>query len=92
MTLFFADCVHFVTSVIQQQARLGDRTKAVVAARSAERRARVERAMERKPPEAGQSRVNFAHISVEEYGRTRTGGTRVPPAGSWFRRGGLLPL
>lgn len=32
MTLFFADCVHFVTSVIQQQARLGDRTKAVVAA------------------------------------------------------------
>lgn len=32
MTLFFADCVHFVTSVIQQQARLGDRRKAVVVA------------------------------------------------------------
>lgn len=32
MTLFFADCVHFVTSVIQQQARLGDRRKAVAVA------------------------------------------------------------
>jgi len=32
MTLFFADCVHFVTSVMQQQARLGDREKAVAVA------------------------------------------------------------
>lgn len=32
MTLFFADCVHFVTSVIQQQARLGDRKEAVAVA------------------------------------------------------------
>jgi predicted RND superfamily exporter protein len=32
MTLFFADCVHFVTSVIQQQARLKDRKKAIVVA------------------------------------------------------------
>jgi len=29
MTLFFADCVHFVSSVIQQQSRLHDRDKAV---------------------------------------------------------------
>ncbi len=29
MTLFFADCVHFVSSVIQQQARLGNRENAV---------------------------------------------------------------
>lgn len=32
MTLFFADCVHFVSSVIQQQARLGNRRQAVVTA------------------------------------------------------------
>lgn len=32
MALFFADCVHFVTSVIQQQARLGDRKEAVAVA------------------------------------------------------------
>jgi predicted RND superfamily exporter protein len=32
MTLFFADCVHFVTSVMQQQARLRNREQAVVVA------------------------------------------------------------
>ncbi|MGE3904573.1 MAG: RND family transporter [Reyranellaceae bacterium] len=32
MTLFFADCVHFVTTVIQQQARVGNRDRAVAIA------------------------------------------------------------
>ena len=32
MTLFFADCVHFVTTVIQQQTRVGDRDRAVAIA------------------------------------------------------------
>jgi predicted RND superfamily exporter protein len=32
MTLFFADCVHFVTSVMQQQTRYADRSKAVIVA------------------------------------------------------------
>ena len=57
---------------------------AAVAARSAGRRARVKRDMDGSLRKRGADRAaqNINRISEEEYGRTRTGGTLVPPV--WF--------